>query len=244
MKSLILCEGETDAILLSYYLPRTCGWNFVKKSPPGVNLKADRVHGESANWYRRGGDDLLICAVGSKDRVRCFFDEKIAPPLKSSSGTVFSKIALMVDHDDEAEVEIVRRIQKELPIVAQNAEQNAWVTHEYENGYHETQQLDFLLLIIPKDREGALETLLLDAISEDPYDKNIVDRSKVFVDGIAPEAGRYLGKRRLVLKAYLGVTWAVQSPQKVFQFIDAQLRDTPWEQSEILRETFEKLLEI
>ena len=127
MKSLILCEGETDAILLSYYLQRTCGWNFAKKNPPGVNIKADRVHGESANWYRRGGDDLLICAVGSKDRFQCFFDEKIAPPLKSSNGSVFSKIALMVDRGDETEAEIVRRIQKELPLVAQNAEQNAWV---------------------------------------------------------------------------------------------------------------------
>ena len=244
MNNLILCEGETDAILLSYYLQRTCGWRFVKKSPPGVNIKADRVHGESANWYQRGGDYLLICAVGSKDRFQRFFDEKIAPPLRSSNGAVFSKIALIIDHDDETEVEILQRIQRELPLVARSARHNAWVTHNYENGYHETQQLDFLLLIIPKDLEGALETLLLSAISEDPYDKNIVDRSKVFVDGIAPEADRYIGKRRLVLKAYLGVTWAIQSPQKVFQFIDDQLRDTPWEESEILRETFEKILEI
>lgn len=66
MNNLILCEGETDAILLSYYLQRTCGWRFVKKSPPGVNIKADRGHGESANWYQRDGDYLLICAVGSK----------------------------------------------------------------------------------------------------------------------------------------------------------------------------------
>ena len=36
MNNLILCEGETDAILLSYYLQRTCGWRFVKKSPPGI----------------------------------------------------------------------------------------------------------------------------------------------------------------------------------------------------------------
>ena len=244
MNNLILCEGETDAILLSYYLQRTRGWSFMRKSPPGVNIKADRVHGESANWYQRGGDHLLICAVGSKDRFQHFFDEKIAPPLKSSSEVVFSRIALVVDHDDETEADILQRIQRELPLAARNARHNAWVTHDYENGYRETKQLDFLLLIIPKDQEGALETLLLNAISEDPYDKNIVDQSRAFVDRIAPEASRYIGKRRLILKAYLGVTWAIQSPQKVFQFIDDQLRDTPWENSEILRETFEKILEI
>ena len=40
MNNLILCEGETDAILLSYYLQRTRGWSFTKKSPPGANIKA------------------------------------------------------------------------------------------------------------------------------------------------------------------------------------------------------------
>jgi len=26
MNKMILCEGKTDAILLSYYLKKTCGW--------------------------------------------------------------------------------------------------------------------------------------------------------------------------------------------------------------------------
>lgn len=244
MNKLILCEGETDAILLSYYLRRTCGWNYVKDAPAGVNIRADKTCGESANWYQRGKDYLLICAVGSKDRFQAFFDKKIAPPLSSSSTAAFSKIALILDHDDDTEAEIVQRIRKSLPLVARNAEHNVWIVHEYQNGYGETQQMEFLLLIIPKDQEGALETLLLDAILENAYDQNIVKKSKAFVDDIAPEASRYIGKRRLVLKAYLGVTWAIQSPQKVFQFIDEQLRSTPWETSNVLYQTFERLLEI
>lgn len=244
MNKLILCEGETDAILLSYYLQRTCGWSYSKRSPAGLDIKADEIHGESANWYRKGDDRLLICAVGSKDRFQRFFQEKIGPPLRSSNTAAFSKIALIIDHDDDTEEEIVRRVREELPLIAGKAEHNAWTVHEYENGYGETQRLDFLLLIIPKDREGALESLLLEAISEDPYDKNIVEKSRVFVNGIAPEASRYIGRHRLVLKAHLGVTWAIQSPQKVFRFIDEQLRGTPWERSEILWDTFEKLREI
>ena len=244
MNKLILCEGETDAILLSYYLGRTCGWRYVKNSPAGVKIQADKTCGESVNWYQRDGDYLLICAVGSKDRFHTFFDKKIAPPLKSSSAAVFSKIALVLDHDEDTEAEIVQRIREELALVARNALHNVWTMHEYQNGYGETQQLEFLLLIIPKNQEGALETLLLDAISEDAYDQNIVEKSKTFVDKIAPEASRYIGKRRLILKAYLRVTWAVQSPQKVFQFIDDQLRSVPWEKSKVIHQTFERILEI
>ena len=42
MNKLILCEGETDAILLSYYLGRTCGWRYVKNSPAGVKIQPNR----------------------------------------------------------------------------------------------------------------------------------------------------------------------------------------------------------
>lgn len=30
MKSIILCEGKTDAILISYYLEKTQNWKFKK----------------------------------------------------------------------------------------------------------------------------------------------------------------------------------------------------------------------
>ena len=33
MNKIILCEGETDAILLSYYLDKVAGWKFCKKGP-------------------------------------------------------------------------------------------------------------------------------------------------------------------------------------------------------------------
>ena len=41
MNRLILCEGKTDAILLSYYLGKTCGWEFCKNAPKGAKIVAD-----------------------------------------------------------------------------------------------------------------------------------------------------------------------------------------------------------
>ena len=66
MNSLILCEGPTDAILLSYYLERVAGWHFSKKPPAGLEIKSSDRN-ESVNWYKRGSDYLLICGVGGKD---------------------------------------------------------------------------------------------------------------------------------------------------------------------------------
>ena len=103
---------------------------------------------------------------------------------------------------------------------------------------------EILLLIIPEAHAGALETVMLDAISEDAYDKNIVDLCKNFVGKMRSEASRYISSDRLQLKSVLGVTWAIQYPEKVFSLINEVIREVPRETYETLRECFKPLEEI
>ena len=119
-----------------------------------------------------------------------------------------------------------------------------WTEATYYNSFDEEKKLQVLLKVIPKQYEGALETVMLDAISEDPYDKEIVDRCKTFIDEIRPFAEKYINKDRLALKAKLSATWAVQSPEKVFRFIDQQIRMVAWENSTVLKSCFAELSEI
>lgn len=55
MNKLILCEGKTDAILLSYYLGKTAGWKFVKKGPSGLAIQQPNDN-ESISWYKKDED--------------------------------------------------------------------------------------------------------------------------------------------------------------------------------------------
>ena len=73
MNKLILCEGKTDAILLSYYLRKVAGWKFVKKGPSGLTIQQSNDN-ESICWYKKDDDYLLICGVGGKDNFGNFFD--------------------------------------------------------------------------------------------------------------------------------------------------------------------------
>ena len=72
----------------------------------------------------------------------------------------------------------------------------------------------------------------------------IVESSKEYVASIAPRASRYIGKNRLKSKACLGVIWSIQSPEKIFSFIDEQIRSVNWEDSELIAQCFNKLMEI
>lgn len=109
----------------------------------------------------------------------------------------------------------------------------------------ETEQvIEGLLVVIPTEHESALETLMLDSIAEDPYDAVIVDKAGAFITDMKTVASRYLGSRRSAIKAHLGVTWAVQYPEKVFKLMNEQIVSVKWEKSEILHKCFGELKKI
>lgn len=92
--------------------------------------------------------------------------------------------------------------------------------------------------------QGALETLLLDSISEDPYDAAIVSKAGGFVEEMQETASRYIDSNRKKLKAHLGVTWAIQYPEKVFKLMNEQIISVPWEKSKVLHDCIRELLSI
>lgn len=241
MNKLILCEGKTDAILLSYYLEKSCGWTH-RNAPKSLAIKADEIKGESAYWYRKEDESLLICGVGGISNFGSFFKEKILPTMVDTSA--FSKIAVVTDRDDREEQSILDSFRALFRPIITNVANDTWVSNSYENSYKQEAFVDFILVTIPADKEGALETLLLEAISENEYDKTIVNRSMAYVDEIQPIAAEYIRKNRLKLKACLGVTWAIQYPEKIFSFIDEQIRSVKWEESQVLAQCFQQLTSI
>lgn len=241
MNKLILCEGATDAILLSYYLERTAGWKFCRKPPKDLMIKEDGIE-ESINWYEKGDDRLLICGAGGKDRIKPFYEMKIKPAITNADA--FEKIALLLDHDDKETASIEHHASTIFQPVITKAESNKWITNTYRNGFNQEKQIGMLLVVIPIEHQGALETVLLDAISEDPYDAHIVELVSQFVKTMRTEAEKYITSDRKELKARLGVTWAVQYPEKVFKLINEQIRSVPWEKSEVLGQCFAELIRI
>ncbi len=244
MNKLILCEGETDAVLLSYYLEQAAEWKYCKKAPEGLKIKANAKN-QSVNWYRKNDDYLLICAVGGKDNFENFFKDHIAETLPLVSQETFEKVAFVTDRDDRKTKDVEDSINSALEGVSVTVKNNEWSVGDYKDRYGSKKTLEVLLVIIPKERQGALETAMLDAISEKPTDKKIVDETKKFASemrrGIASD---YIKNDGDELKVRLGLTWAIQYPEKVFRLIDEQIKNVRWEESATLRSLFSKLIEI
>ena len=242
MNKIILCEGMTDAILLSYYLGKVAGWKHCKKPPKEIDIKEDRGRGESLNWYKKDYDRLLICGVGGKDNMRSFFSNKILRTIVDAGA--FSRMAVVLDRDDREIHALEMHTSSIFKPVVTNMINNRWVENYYKDAFNTEQQLESLLVVIPKEHQGALETLMLDSISENPYDAVIVEKAGTFVKEMRSIASEYIDSSRKELKAHLGVTWAVQYPEKVFWLIDEQIKSVKWEESTVLHDCFAELIKI
>lgn len=241
MNRLILCEGKTDAILLGYYLMKTDAWEHERKPPSGLDIKAQEQN-ENVAWYKKGNEKLMICVVGGKDNFGQFFSRYIQRPiLNAGNGDPFPRIVLITDRDDRDIVEIERDVTEQLSPFFAGTKNREWITNRYLDSFGMEKEIETLLVVIPTEHQGALENVMLDAISEDAYDKNIVDKCAAFVEGIRPEAGRYIATDRLQLKAKLSTVWAIQSPEKTFDFIDEQIKSVQWEKYETLNQCFAML---
>lgn len=244
MMRIILCEGKTDAILLSYYLERTKEWHH-NKNPKKFKAKFSSNDNRAVYHYIKDDKELAICAVGGKDNFINFYKEYIEHYIIDSESTDLDyKIAIVIDRDDRDTKEIEEYLSKNLSPNISTIADKKWCANVVHNRFGQEITISTLCVLIPKDQQGALENLLLDALSEEKYKENIIKKSKCFVESIVPEAKEIISTERLELKTKLGVSLAVLYPEKVFSLIDEQLKTIHWEKSKIINECFKHLVEI
>ena len=119
-----------------------------------------------------------------------------------------------------------------------------WINVSCLNGRQIEINFNILLLIIPFEETGAIETFLLNAIAKkDFYDKSMIDEINTFVENIDKEE-RYLRKRRHKTKAKFDVYFSIRTP--LDQFVERRniLKSIPWEEYEEIQNSFRKLNQI
>lgn len=241
MNSVILCEGKTDAILLSYYLEKVCDWKYNAHAPSKINIVVDKEN-QMVNWYKKGNDNLLIFAVGGKDGFEEAYNRSIRHILLNYDVTNgFAKLIVIRDKDDETTEQALSSVNSSTGFSFENYN---WTDSTYKNNFDMEDTIELLSLIIPNEKQGALENVLLDAISEKEYEKNIVEQSSRFVDSFGSTADKYIKSNRLKLKAKLSTTLSILSPDHVFTTINEFLISVDWERYEIIEDTFGLLKKI
>lgn len=244
MKNVILCEGSTDYVLLQYYMREAHKWIDGKE---GV-LK---IPGQKSRDLMKASDILTLMAVGGcsqmgKGLKMVLENNKLSKPDLSD---MYSRIVIVTDRDEvgteQSFIQNIQDILKEYNVTcAFPLVNDTWIECTMCNQVGITIDFSLLLLIIPFDEEGALETFLLNAVAKkDPYDKVIIDECNQLVDKVDPDK-RYLSSRRYVTKAKFDTYFSIRTPVEQFSQRQDILKNVQWERYDAIQTAFQKLSEL
>lgn len=238
MKSILLCEGSTDFVLLQYFMRCVFKWKD-KERGPGF-LRPTRT-------LMKENRELVIGGVGGCGQIIAKMRKVIETNcLSSTENEFYKKIVIVTDRDDvNTEIDFIGQIQRALSeyqvIMQKSIQMNEWLSGEMVNARNEKVPFELLVLIIPFEDTGALETFLLDSISkQSDYDRIIIEQSNRFVDKIDPEK-RYLTSRRYLTKAKFDVYFSIRTPSAFFVERQNILKGINWEEYIEIQRCFQNL---
>ncbi len=247
MNSIIICEGSTDYFLLQYYMREAYHWNDDKGCQSGILKMPEQ---KSRNLIKNS-DILTIMASGGCSRLcqglkmvleRNYFSR---PDLSD----VYHKIVVITDRDEiGTEQNFIHQVQQTLNEYSIKQDlclaNNVWIQCKMNNQTEQDALFSILLMVIPFDENGAMETFLLNAVkAEDSYDKKMIENCSSFVEQIDP-AGKYLTTRRYVTKAKFDTYFSIRTPVEQFAERQKILKNVRWEQYTGIQNAFQKLGEL
>lgn len=252
MKRIILCEGKSDAILLSYFLG-IWGWTHFKdsnKKMPGLPPIDDN---EEFSWYshpQKPSRELAIWGVGGIDnipvRLSAVLDRNRS---EGKDDSRFESIVLFYDSDRRTEHECLELAEGWL---ASNSirptpqlQMGEWVTAQMALDVQppKSYQMSLVAIALPPTGPGNLETFLTEAIRKRSSDDRIVvTEADSFIARIPDQP--YLTKPRLKYKACLGAILSILSPDRVFSELDSRFRQVQWQDLATVAEVYNKLQQL
>lgn len=242
MKTLILCEGKTDAIILSYFLSKKYNWKHVSNREMNKSKYKDIIRfqineNQSCCLYENGEKLLLIYACGGIEEIPKKINEVADINSQSDFEKRFNKIIVMTDKDEnelnELEIKFNEWIKKSKIELNEKLEIGNWIlTKTKQNIIGETKffEAKMLFLVLPKEGTGNLEVFLLEALRETGIEE-VIEEAKKYIENVK-ETPTISNKTRKITKAKLQAVFSVLSPEWVFSELDERLLSVEWEKLE------------
>lgn len=247
MNNIILCEGSTDYFLLQYYMREAYQWVDDTSIQNGI-LKMPK---QKSRNLTKNSDILTIMAVGGCSQIgnglRTVLNKNYLSPPNLSD--VYNKIVIVTDRDEvgteQTFIQTLQQVLSEYNITTTTPiTNNTWLPYSMQNQIGITIDFSILLLMIPFEENGAMETFLLNAIADkDSYDKTIIEQCNQFVDQIDPEK-RYLTSRRYSTKSKFDTYFSVRTPVEQYAERQSIVKNIKWEEYNHIQTAFQKLGEL
>ncbi|MDE7416261.1 MAG: hypothetical protein K2N44_08170 [Lachnospiraceae bacterium] len=208
-----------------------------------------RLSDQKSRLLEKGSCSLTIAAAGGCSKMAEGLSEVLKKnEMESPEGeNYFQSIVIITDRDEsDTEDSFIKKVEDVLSeegvVLTDKIENNQWSECEMKTRADDQIRMKLLVMVIPFEENGAMETFLLNAIAkQDGYDNRIIEDCKNFVDNTDIDR-KYLSKRRLVTKAKFDAYFCVRTAAEAFNQRRDIIKNVPWEDYAAIKKDF-KLLE-
>ncbi|KLO21514.1 hypothetical protein X275_09080 [Marinitoga sp. 1197] len=231
MNILIICEGNTDKHLIGFHLEKKENYKYQKRSEFfTIQLEKNQFQINLSNQE----NNITIVSVGGKTRIFSFF-EKVKEYISQvrDKQKLINKIVIMIDRDEDSERDLLNMFNNKISNI------NTWEKMSISNQMFDEVDVDFFLLVIPPESNGAMERFVINSL-KDKYDY-IVDELEVCVDNISKKNKEFRNNERLKDKAKLGCVLSILSPEWSLDKLTEKMKQINWEELDKFNRVYSKI---
>ncbi|SFR71202.1 DUF3226 domain-containing protein [Anaeromicropila populeti] len=230
MKTLILCEGTTDLIMLQFVLQYKYDWKydgFVENAITNRLIKKRLIKDNQITEINSCGGITNI----SKEMLK--IKEVIEYATKNDE--IYNKIIIMIDHDTvDSNKKFIEQLNICIGETFTENQINIWSQWEVENLVLGVQKIELYIKCIPETETGAIESIMLNALGIDAIEQKVIQESSRFIEKIANTQNRYLQKKSGIYKAIFNTYFSIRTPEETYAERARILRAYDWKNNEIL----------
>lgn len=234
MKTIILCEGTTDLLMIQFVLQYKYGWNykgFVENVVTNRLLRRDLVKDDSTVEVRSCGGIMSIPNEMKK------LQDQMEHATKENE--IYSKIIVMIDHDSVSSNKIfLDKMNEVLGTAFCESDINTECKWCIRNLIFEDIELGLFIKCIPETDIGSIENVMLEALATDKIESDLISDSAEFIKGVAQRQERYLQKKSRIYKAIFNTYFSIRAPEEKYDERAKILKAFDWKNNEILEQKF------
>lgn len=231
MTELMLVEGVTDIQLISYYLQNVYDWKYENNNNLGIVPLDDHDHIESLS---KGEKQLVLCGVGGSGRFAHFVEQHRINSMIVERD--ISSLMVVTDRDEDSTGKVVRRIKGLFDGITIKA--GEWIENNFDDLFGQKKCVDTYLLIVPAEKSGALEKVIIDALKDIPEEKVLIQEVIQFIESLKVEVVPELEQVNKADKATVGTFFSVRDPKNAMRSFGTFISKIDWGKSESLKELF------
>lgn len=234
MRAVVFCEGTTDLLMIQCVFQYRYGWQykgFVENSVTNRLIKRILIKDDSIVEIRSCGGIMNIPKEMKK------LQEHLEYATKSEE--LFDIVILLIDHDtDDSNKEFISQFNENLGTNFHEEDINNKLVWKIDNTVLGEQDVKLFIRCLPESETGAIESVMLKALSTDDVEENLIKDSRNFITSMSQKQTKYLQKKALISKAIFNTYFAIRTPEEKYDERARILKAYNWKSNEVINNSF------